>query len=166
MDDKSYDIKLMHVGRDYIESLPGYKYMLFDIRNVNLHIFETFIQSKIDRFEPKTHPIGMMAPSTLPMCMTRPDILKKRSRVIKTSGISGITDKAALIIAILKYRIQKKKLDEDNWEEYISRIIFIITATLFLGRDFEDKLDAVKSNPKEDIDNVMELINLTNFIDR
>jgi hypothetical protein len=138
IDEKSYDIKLMHVGRDYIDSLPGYKYMLFDIRNINLHIFEGMIQDKIDRFEPKTHPIGMMAPKTLPMCMTRSDVMRKRSRVIKTFGIDGITEKAFLIIHILKYKIEKNWLDSDEWEDYISRVIFIILANIFLGEGFED----------------------------
>jgi len=38
---------MMHVGKDYIESLPGYKYMMFDIRNISLKVRKILINIDI-----------------------------------------------------------------------------------------------------------------------
>lgn len=36
---KEFDMEMMHIGKDYIDSLPGYKYMLFDIKKMSLRVF-------------------------------------------------------------------------------------------------------------------------------
>jgi len=52
---------MMHVGKNYISSLPDSKYMLFDIKNMSMRVFESLIQDKIDRFIPDGDYLGMIA---------------------------------------------------------------------------------------------------------
>jgi len=75
---------MMHVGKNYINSFPDSKYMLFDIRNISMRVFESLIQDKIDRFKPDGEYLGMIPTSSLPCRDAQNIVCKMRSRVIKT----------------------------------------------------------------------------------
>ncbi|CAI2364215.1 unnamed protein product [Moneuplotes crassus] len=142
-EEKSYDIQMMHIGKDYIHSLPGYKYMLFDIKNINMRLFQSLIQDKIDRFVPDTFYLGMLSKNSLPCRETKNTSFKMRTRIIKTCGIADLTSKLPLISNKLVKEIKAGYFTE-NWEKEFRRTIFQILGSLFLGKNFEKKIESIQ----------------------
>ena len=136
----------MHVGKNYISSLPDSKYMLFDIKNMSMRVFESLIQDKIDRFIPDGDYLGMMPKNSLPCRDTRNTSFKMRSRIIRTCGISEMTHKMPLISKILKQDLQNVDFSKkEEWEIEVSHTIFKILANIFLGRNFVEDIGEIST---------------------